>query len=596
MLKYFLLLFSFLIISLNFISAQKITRGPYLQMVNTNSIIIRWRTDSMTNSKVLFGLNENNLDKNIQDKALSKEHVVQLNNLTANTQYFYKIGFDTVVFKGTQQYFSTAPLSNSLKKMRFAAYGDSGLGQQTQIDINKAFLHFWKNTRPDIMLLAGDNAYGSGLETEYQTKFFDIYQDSLLRNIPLYPVLGNHDYGNSEELAANKQAHYFNTFSTPSKGESGGVASNSSAYYSFNYGNVHFVILDTYGTENGKKLYDSTGTQALWLKDDLLKNNSMWTIALGHHPPYTKGTHNSDGEYDLVAIRKQVVPILERYGVDMAIFGHSHVYERSYLMKNHLDYDTTFSIKNKVSLSNATYNGVDTTCFYKLPLTKSPHGTVYVVAGSAGNAGTAYVTAEFPHRAAVASEKEKGGIFCFEVEDNRLDAYFVRADSIVKDRFTMMKNVGKRTVINQFVRQDTLELKASFIGQYKWSTGQKTRSIKVKTQEEGQFRYIVEDSLKCVKDTFDMNLLVSRLDERNLDFNLKSLQIEEKTLRFSIESDISQNLEMGIFDLLGRPVFNKKFSQFQSEMSISTPLSTGVFLLNIRNEKGQFLNRKVVVF
>ena len=576
--------------------AQKVTRGPYLQMVNSHSIIIRWKTDSLTSSKVVFGQKENNLDKIVNDKMLLKEHIVTLNNLQPNTQYFYKIGYDTVIFKGNQQYFKTSPLSNFTQKMRFAAYGDSGLGQQTQVDINKAFLYFWRNTRPDLMLLAGDNAYQSGLEDEYQNNFFNIYQDSLLRNTPLYPVLGNHDYANSSTRAGDKNIHYFKSFSTPSQGECGGVPSQSPAFYSFNYGNIHFVILDTYGTENGKKLYDSTSIQAQWLKEDLTKNNSTWTIAMGHHPPYTKGTHNSDYEPDLVEMRKQVVPILERYGVDLAIFGHSHAYERSFLIKNHLDLDTTFSAKHKVSASNAHYNGTDTTCFYKLPLTKSPHGTVYVVAGSAGNAGTAYTHSSFPHQASVSSDKEKGGIFCFEVEENRLDAFFIRSDTVVKDHFTMMKNVGQHFKINKYLWEDSLELKASFIGKYNWSTGQNTRSIKVRFKDEVRLRYTVEDSFHCVRDTFDVNYLISNTDDKTPHFHLKNVYNEDEKLNFMLLSENTENLEINIFDLLGRSVFNKKLLSFQHEMTISAPLSKGVYLLNIMNDKGQFLNKKVIVF
>lgn len=592
-----LYIIGFLISFLKLGSAQKIIRGPYLQMVNQNSIIIRWRTDSLTNSKVAFGLKEGVLDRNATDNALVNEHIVYLSNLQPQSQYYYKIGYNNIIFNGTNQYFITAPFSKTSKKMRFAVYGDSGLGSDSQRDINKAFLHHWRNTRPDVMLLAGDNAYSYGTEQEYQNNFFNIYQDSLLKNIPLYPVLGNHDYGNSEANTGSRDMHYFKVFSTPAKGESGGVPSNNPAYYSFDYGNAHFIIMDTYGTEGGKKLYDTTSLQAQWLKQDLEKNNSTWTVAIGHHPPYTKGTHNSDYEPDLVAIRERIVPILERYGVDMAVFGHSHVYERSYLIKNHLGLDTTFNAKqHKVSVSSAAYSGADTTCFYRLPMTKSPHGTVYVVAGSAGNAGTAYTHSTFPHQASVVADKDKGGIFCFEIEDNRLDAFFIRKDTTVKDRFTMMKNVGKRTVINRFVTGDTLELKASFIGHYKWSTGQSTRSIKVKIQEEGLFRYMVQDSFKCVTDTFDLNLIFSKTDDKIPDFMIQQLTITDNILSFTIENAGKEALQVQIADVLGRVVMSKKLPEFQNTISLSTPLSRGVFLLHIRNEKGQFLTKKLMIF
>src|SRR5699024_3145053 len=114
------------------------------------------------------------------------------------------------------------------------------------------------------------------------------------------------------------------------------------------------------------RLFDDTtnGPQAKWLKQDLAANagTHKWTFVCMHHPPYTNGTHasgySSDGESDLVALRKNISPILERYGVDVVLSGHSHVYERSFLIKDHTSFATSFSAAtNMVSNSSARYDG-----------------------------------------------------------------------------------------------------------------------------------------------------------------------------------------------------------------------------------------------
>ena len=71
---------------------------------------------------------------------------------------------------------------------------------------------------------------------------------------------------------------------------------------------------------------------AQWLKADLEKTKAEWLIAYFHHPPYTKGSHDSDKEEQLIEMREHIMPILESGGVDIVFTGHSHIYERSMLI------------------------------------------------------------------------------------------------------------------------------------------------------------------------------------------------------------------------------------------------------------------------
>ncbi|HNU89698.1 MAG TPA: metallophosphoesterase family protein, partial [Ferruginibacter sp.] len=302
-----------------------LSRGPYLQMGNQTSIAFRWRTDVPTNSRVTWGTSFGTYTNTVDSTALTTEHIVYINGLTADTKYWYTIGSTTQTLQATNtNYFLTLPLSNTTRKLRFLAIGDCGNNSANQANVKNTFLNYIGANDVDAMILLGDNAYNSGTDAEYQTNFFDVYKNDLLRNIKLYPAPGNHDYGNNTANTGNTGSTpalsmpYHLNFTVPSAGEIGGVPSGVKNYYSFNIGDVHFISLDSYGKDNGNttNLYDTSGAQATWLKADLAANTKKWTVAYFHHPPYTKTSHSSDynggaGELDLVAIRERLIRILE---------------------------------------------------------------------------------------------------------------------------------------------------------------------------------------------------------------------------------------------------------------------------------------------
>jgi 3',5'-cyclic AMP phosphodiesterase CpdA len=281
------------------------------------------------------------------------------------------------------------------------------------------------------------------------------------------------------------------------------VPSNTEAFYSYNWGNIHFLSLDSYGRENNStRLYDTLGAQVTWIKNDLNANTSKWTIAYWHHPPYTMGSHNSDTESELINMRQNFIRILERYGVDMIICGHSHDYERSYLLKNHFGNESSFSVAtHAVSSSSGKYNSTANSCPYQTVSGPVNHGTVYVVAGSAGADGG--VQAGYPHNAFPFSVDD-GGMLYFEVEDNRLDAKFFRKDNVIADQFTIVKDANKNTTVDINSGQQTV-LTASWIGTYNWSTGATTRSITVSPASTTSYT-VTDGSSACITDQFTVNV------------------------------------------------------------------------------------------
>ncbi len=109
--------------------------------------------------------------------------------------------------------------------------------------------------------------------------------------------------------------------------------------------NLHFICLDSHETDRSPD-----GPMLTWLVDDLMATGADWVIAFWHHPPYTKGSHDSDVEPPLVEMRENVLPILEDFGVDLVLAGHSHSYERSFLLDSH--YGSSATLKPATMILN----------------------------------------------------------------------------------------------------------------------------------------------------------------------------------------------------------------------------------------------------
>jgi hypothetical protein len=547
--------------------ASSLSRGPYLQMGNTSSITIRWKTSTSSNSRVELGTTFGTYPTVVSDPTSTTDHIVNITGLTADTKYFYRIGNTTNM--GTadaEKFFTTLPPANTTRKIRIAAFGDCGRNdnsfQSQTLSQYQSYLSTNSIDAPDALLLLGDNGYNAGLETEYTSNFFSAYGSSILKNHKVYATPGNHDYANNATRQNDHVVPYYDIFINPTAAEIGGVSSGTEAYYSFNIGDIHFMALDGYGKENSStRIYDTTGAQAVWVKADLAANTKKWTIAYWHHPPYTKGSHDSDTEPELIGVRENFIRILERNGVDMIINGHSHDYERSYLLKgyykvaaanpNLAEVDFVSSL-HTASTSSAKYDNSASSCPYTYNSGKYNHGTVYVVAGSSGADGG--VQANYPHNAFPFSQDD-GGMLYFEIDNNRLDAKFIRRDGVIADKFTILKDVNKKTTVNAFVGVP-VTLSASWPGNYVWSTTATTSSINVTPSSVGSVDYLVRDNVTCIGDTFTVvstALLASQLIDFSIKENNQGILLnwttanETNTKQFRL----MRSADGGVFDKIG---------------------------------------------
>jgi len=473
----FCLLISFVLFwSLPSLALQnKVSRGPYLQLPKQNSILIKYRTKKSCPTLVKYWKQADpERIFRYQDMVSSQYHQILLTGLDSNTFYEYHIESQ---FKNQFENISNSSLEYQFKTLSSSSealiwlIGDPGISgfkdfrkkfknNQRNVLVNFLAYQKVKNLRdPDAILSLGDNTYFYGFDDEYQKGFFDQY-DFLLSKIPLYTVFGNHDAGiDKNYLTYNSRSYpyshgtYFDTFDSP----------NKQAYYSFNLGSAHFVVLDSFDSlweelksdrSNYEKVWNpssaSSNLMLDWLKHDLAINKSRWTIVAFHHPPYgtdEEGSHQNN--LFRAWMNSNVVPIIEKYQVDLVLCGHIHNYQRSFPVKSIIDVSASKinqsedskseknSYKNKIS---KILKQTDLTSYKAVPQLNSLNkytklsGTIYTIIGSSG---AAFNTIDSNPNKMFAVQKQIEGSALLAITESNLSLKFITINGEIGDEFVI---------------------------------------------------------------------------------------------------------------------------------------------------------------
>lgn len=347
----------------------------FLQQLSHDGVIIKWRGEA----NHACALSVQKALRCLPATAVAGGHKeVRFTHLLPDSRYQYSVGGYT----DTSTYFFTAPTTGQLPHdgtIRLWLLGDSGTASEFDADgqlkhpgdaqaVVNGFLSYNASLGSDpidMILMLGDNAYDSGTDAQWQTAVFDLY-GHLLHHSSLWPTIGNHEMGYGKVVLPGmgtfqwrggstssdpgsyralsdsepEDMPYLDIFTLPARGEVGGVASGTEQYYAFNFGNLHIVSLDSQLTTRDR---EQRAAMKQWLIADLMAHDQDWTIVIFHHPPYTRGSHNSDEEFaslagvdqPIIDIRQEFTQVFEDYGVDLVYSGHSHSYERSYYLKGH---------------------------------------------------------------------------------------------------------------------------------------------------------------------------------------------------------------------------------------------------------------------
>lgn len=292
---------------------------PYLQFATQSEISILWETTHESNAMVEYGEAQYNVDAAVLDQKVSVDspntrHELTLTGLKPETNYFYRVTSITI-FGDTVQT-QVLPFKTAVKKdspYAFTVFSDS----QSNPDIWGKITNQALRDRPDFAVHGGD-LVGLGYRKKEWIHDFFAPSNAFMRQIPMFTILGNHEHD---------AKYYYDYFKNP----------EPEHYYKFTYGNAEFFMIDT-------DQYQSPGTPMYhWLEHALAASTAQWKFIVHHHPPYsteendfgdTNYEKSTQGDDEL----KMLIPLYEKYGVDVVFYGHIHMYERTWpLLENKVD-------------------------------------------------------------------------------------------------------------------------------------------------------------------------------------------------------------------------------------------------------------------
>lgn len=298
-------------------------RHPYLQSTGQDTIRVAWTSTEEGVGAVEFATSPSGpwirmeARRELFDVERTKDVVdywaydATLTGLEDGKTYCYRVAQgDELLAEGLT--FSAA-WSDPDRPIRILAFGDSGNGSPDQMAVRDTFM----DKEFDLFLHLGDMAYGSGTFVQFEDYVFSVYKD-LLHKTPTWPTMGNHEY------KTRLGRPYLDVYYLP---EQAVLEEDQERYYSFDYGDVHFVSVETNdGPLIEAAIYDTVDEPNMleWLRQDLAASDKRWKIAFFHHPPYSSSERDPNG-----AVRANVLPILEEGGVDLVLTGHDHQTERT---------------------------------------------------------------------------------------------------------------------------------------------------------------------------------------------------------------------------------------------------------------------------
>jgi len=382
---------------------HSLTRGPFLQNVGPKSASVAWSTADVGESILRCGQFPGVWD--IEKSGPSTDrHLFELTSLQPSTRYYYELEVGgTVLTSGSTFSFETSPAVKDLRSFRFLAWGDSGNASGSQFDVAEQIDAV--QPRPKLVLGLGDLAYPSGGWDDWNPKLFAPYEN-LVRNTAFWPTIGNHD------IQTQNAAPYLDVFYLPENTGAPGNPSGTERYYSFDYGMAHFVSIDFWSSD-----VSVGGDQYDWMiadMDSAVSRGKRWIIVFAHSPPYTDGSHDSLNEGYLIFVHDNWVPVMEEHGADLVLAGHSHVYERTYLLEDDV------ILQNDPSVYSKTPGGP---------------GTIYITSGAGGGGSSG----DFDHPLVAVAVGNKAGMSTIDVTYEHLRGYFLDSNGTAHDLFSLEK-------------------------------------------------------------------------------------------------------------------------------------------------------------
>jgi hypothetical protein len=375
-------------------SGATLLREPYLQQLTSDSVIVVWKTNESAFSNVVefgttlsFGLSASSSSSDVCVSGFGCWNSVKLTGLQPETKYYYRISTNgTILREGANYFFETPAVNDS--SFSFFVMGDIGRNGGFQDQTASQILSLPQ--KPVFGLFTGDLVYDDGEESNYDPNLMTPLKDVLI-NTPVWVVPGNHD------LRLDSTPYYRNW-----------VMPGNESYYSFDFGNAHFIALNS-GTNGVIDL-----TQKNWLINDLSSHQGkQWIFVFLHH----NGNTCDDGYKPDYSSIISLYPIFNQYNVDLVFNGHKHTYERLYPF-------------------NDLGQPIDTEME---PNYVNPSGFISITTGAGGVLNTSW--SPDPNCSIAASQYHDSGHFTLvTINENTLTLQAIASDgSGVKDTMTLIK-------------------------------------------------------------------------------------------------------------------------------------------------------------
>ena len=359
----------------------------------------------------------------IYHKEYVNRHIVTVKGLEPNTKYSYRIGDADKGWWSEAGVISTADNSDSLSFFHISDPQSTTEKQYNNV-FGPALQFATSNHDGDFILGTGDFVDDGRSFIQWQ-RMFNSATDVFM-STPVMALAGNH-----EEKGDYALDYYFNFETAPEQDKTAGI------YYSFDYNNAHFAILDS------NKLGDDEGLsteQIEWLKADMNASDADWKFVALHKAPYSNGSHYDDD--DVIAIREQLQSLMPELGIDIVFQGHDHVFMRTDVMADNAVVET--------ETTNISYNGLDYTAKV------NPDGTIYSINGTIGvkhyKAKPVEETNElFPIGEAV-MYLEVPSYSYIQIDGDMLyfDSYAVDGDKETRvDQFAIKKTLADKPVVDE---------------------------------------------------------------------------------------------------------------------------------------------------
>ncbi|MHC1761148.1 MAG: purple acid phosphatase family protein [Negativicutes bacterium] len=321
---------------------------------------ISWRTDTATTvGQVRFGPDLKSVDPNGRSAitaALTNTleitggavniHSATLTALTPGMRYRYQVGYGSI----WSDAYTFKTESREPASFKFLVFGDS---QSVDYGTWRTTLQAAARKNPDAAFFVNMGDLVDVGQDYGQWESWFAASAGVIENIPVMPLTGNHEYYTPERRFSSP-LFFTAQFALPENGPEG----MKRQVYSFNYGEVHFVMLDSQEGEQRRFLPDLLDRQRQWLEADLAMNDSKWKVVFIHSPLYGNKPNGINEN-----LLRTFAGVFDKYQVDLVFTAHDHVYARTAPMYNIEDGAARDSVRGTIHVSTGrtgskTYDNV----------------------------------------------------------------------------------------------------------------------------------------------------------------------------------------------------------------------------------------------